>query len=74
MKTKLTLWMDESVIEFGKRLAARHGTSLSHLVEHILADLPPDDEPLAASTWRENFENAHPVGGPANCTLLDDLR
>ena len=74
MKTKLTLWLEQSTIAYGKRLAARHGTSFSHLVEHILAEVPPDGEPPSPNRWREKFEKAHPIGGPANCTLLADLR
>jgi len=73
MKVKLTLWMEEATIEFGKRLAARHGTSFSHLVEHILVDLPTADDPESVSRWRENFEKAHPVGGPGMCDLKERM-
>ena len=74
MKAKLTLWMDKEIIEFGKRLAARHGTSFSHMVEHILTEFSAGGKASAADTWWEKFEKAHPIGGPANCTLLEDLR
>jgi hypothetical protein len=69
MKVKLTLWVKKSAIEAGKLLAARHGTSLSHLVEHILVDLPQDDAPASRRRWWENYERAHPIGGPAQCDL-----
>ncbi len=54
MKTKLTLRLDQHVIEDAKAYAAHHGTSLSKLVEHyfqVISNRPKSDEisPFVAS-------------------------
>ena len=53
MQTKLTLRLDEELIEFGKRWAKRHGKTLSALVEDYLATLeklPESSEELPPLT------------------------
>lgn len=55
MQTKLTLRMDENLIEFGKRWAKTRGKSLSQMVADylaFLARLPVDDEELPPTTRR----------------------
>lgn len=55
MQTKLTLRIDENLIEFGKRWAKMRGKSLSKLVADylaFLARLPVDDEELPPTTRR----------------------
>ena len=55
MQTKLTLRMDENLIEFGKRWAKTRGKSLSQMVADylaFLARLPVDDEELPPKTRR----------------------
>ena len=47
MRTKLTLRVDEGVIEKAKVLAKREGTSVSRLVEDYLEALAAPAQPLA---------------------------
>jgi hypothetical protein len=68
-KVRLTLCMKRSTIRSSKEYAAIHGTSVSHLAEHFLTDLPEDDSPASRRRWWENYERAHPIGGPARCNL-----
>jgi len=42
MDAKLTLRLDENLIEKAKRFAAAHGESVSRLVSKYFAVLPPD--------------------------------
>jgi len=70
MKTKLTLRLDEAVIERAKAYAAKRGTSVSGLVEdyfRLVASEPAGGDGAAsdpASDWRADL-------GPRVRALLD---
>ncbi len=50
-KRKLTLWVDEAVIERAKRFSRRNETSVSRLVTDFLASLE-DEEAIATPLVR----------------------
>jgi hypothetical protein len=62
MDAKLTLRLDESLIEKAKRFAAAHGESVSRLVGKYFAVLPPDPE-----------QREKPVPGPRLLALYGIL-
>ncbi|MBI2875796.1 MAG: antitoxin [Candidatus Tectomicrobia bacterium] len=54
MQTKLTLRIDENLVEFGKHWARTRGKSLSQLVADYLSfltTLPKNEEELPPRTW-----------------------
>ena len=60
--TKLTLKLDEEVISKGKEYARRHGTSLSQLVERILASTYSEASAEAPRSGRgERFESKEEI-------------
>ena len=55
MKNKLTVTVEGSLVEFGKRYAAQRGTSLSGLIEEALRRLSQEATPSFSETWRGRF-------------------
>jgi hypothetical protein len=52
-RKKLTLSVDEQIIERARRYSKRHNTSISRLVSNYLAQLDrPDEEPRYSPTVR----------------------
>ena len=62
MKQKLTLAVEKPLIEFGKQYAARHGTSLSRLMEEALRKLADAAEPPFSQKWRGKLTKAQRPG------------
>lgn len=51
MKRKLTLSVEEELVQYGKQYAARQHKSLSQVVEDALRDLQRAGEPSFADKW-----------------------
>jgi hypothetical protein len=49
MDTKLTIRVERRSLDAAKRYAARHGTSLSRLINAFLRQLPVEDEDTAVT-------------------------
>lgn len=62
MKRKLTLTVEESVIEYGKKAAKRRGTSLSQLVEDTLREASEQGQISVARKWRGRLKKASRPG------------
>jgi len=62
VKTKLTITVDQQVLQQAKRHARSQGVSLSSLVEDALRGLADRDLPSFAEKWRGKFMPA-PSGG-----------
>ncbi|CAN5150664.1 DUF6364 family protein [soil metagenome] len=71
MQTKLTLRLDDSLIEAAKEEAARRGTSLSRLVGELFQSLPASRESSALEKGRNGGEAAL---GERTSRLLGALR
>lgn len=50
--TKLTLLVEEEIVEHAKRYSEQHGTSLSRLVSQALSRLPADGPALSPAVSR----------------------
>jgi len=55
MKTKLTITVDQQVLQQATRYARSQGVSLSSLVENALRKLADRDLPSFAEKWRGKF-------------------
>ena len=55
MKAKLTLSVEEELVQYGKRYAAQQGKSLSRVVEETLRALRQSEEPLFTDKWAGKF-------------------
>ena len=64
MKTKLTVSVDDEMIEFGKEYAASRGTSLSQLIEDSLRELQRSGKPSFSSRWKGKFSKRSSKGDP----------
>ncbi len=64
MKTKLTVSVDDAMIEFGKEYASSRGTSLSQLIEDALRELESSGKPSFSSTWKGKFSRRSSEGDP----------
>lgn len=62
MKRKLTLTVEESVIEYGKKHAKERGKSLSQLVEEKLRELEQQKERPFSERWAGCIEIADRPG------------
>ncbi|MDQ3556771.1 MAG: DUF6364 family protein [Gemmatimonadota bacterium] len=51
-RTKLTLSVDEALIEKAREYSQRHGTSISRMVSHFLAALPDQAEEYTPTVRR----------------------
>ncbi|MYD94307.1 MAG: hypothetical protein F4Y02_11590 [Chloroflexi bacterium] len=58
MKRKLTITVDNALVEEAKRFARSRGLSLSSLIETSLRDTLADDTPTVAEQWRGKFRAA----------------
>ena len=58
MKSKLTVALDKTLIEFGKACAAKRGTSLSRLIESNLRSLQSMEVPRFSHKWRGQFADS----------------
>jgi hypothetical protein len=57
VKTKLTLSIDRSVVQRGKKSAARSHVSLSRVVADMLERETTTEEPLFADYWYGRFSH-----------------
>ena len=58
MKRKLTITIDDALIDEAERLARSRGLSLSSLIETSLRETLADDTPTVAERWRGKFRPA----------------
>ena len=58
MKSKLTVTVDRSMIEFGKQYASRRGTSLSQVIEDALRRIARFEQPSFSRKWRGRFSKS----------------
>ena len=58
MKRKLTITIDDALVEEADRLARSRGLSLSSLIETSLRETLADDAPTVAARWRGRFRPA----------------
>jgi hypothetical protein len=61
MQTKLTLRMDEALIEQAKEWAKQRGVSLSETVASFFAQLPRRAPPTTLSAWTSSLAGAAAV-------------
>jgi len=74
VKTKLTLSIDDDVIQHAKRVAHTQGKSISALVESYLARLVLDESRTSFSArWKGRFKEA-PRGNSSSFGLGERLR
>jgi len=63
MKKKLTLSVQEELVQYGKQYAAQQGKSLSQVVEEALRTLQESGEPSFADKWAGKLvKRKHPPG------------
>ena len=58
MERKLTITIDDALLDEAERLARSRGPSLSSLVETSLRETLADDAPTFATRWRGRFRPA----------------
>ena len=58
MKRKLTITIDDALLDEAERLARSRGLSLSSLVETSLRETLSEDAPTFATRWRGRFRPA----------------
>ncbi len=58
MKRKLSITVDDALIQEAKRHARLRGVSLSSLIETSLRETLRDDTPSVAARWRGRFRPA----------------
>ena len=58
MNRKLTITVDNALVEEAKRFARSRGLSISSLIETSLRDTLADDAPTFAERWRGKFRAA----------------
>ena len=58
MKRKLTITIDDALLDEAERLARSRGLSLSSLVETSLRETLTEDAPTFATRWRGRFRPA----------------
>ena len=58
MKTKLTIIVDEEILQRGKRFARSRGISLSQLIERSLREYSSGETRSSSQRWRGTFRPA----------------
>ena len=58
MKRKLTITVDDALVDEAKRFARSHGLTLASLIETSLRDTLANDAPTFAARWRGRFRAA----------------
>jgi hypothetical protein len=58
MKTKLTITIDRELLPKAKQSAARHGVSLSQMIENALRQLSKSGNDSFSTRWRGAFRPA----------------
>ncbi len=64
MKRKLTLSVEEELVEYGKQYAAQQHKSLSQVVEEALREIREAGQPTFSQRWRGKFAKRNRPGDP----------